>query len=281
MTKHRAKPNILVVNDDGITATGIKNLMEVMQEIGNVVVVAPDSPQSGMGHAITIGKPIRFDKVDLYNGVEMYKCSGTPVDCVKLGVNKIFKGQKPDLCVSGINHGLNNSINVLYSGTMSAAVEGAIEKIPSIGFSMDDFAADADFSHTKKYIKDICLQVLENGLPEGVLLNVNFPKGDQLKGVKICRQANAKWMEEFEERVDPYKRPYYWLTGVFENFDKGEDTDVWALEHGYVSVVPVQFDLTAHHAIQTLNGWNFTGADQLKSDQGKTTISAPDGINLG
>lgn len=281
MTKHKAKPNILVVNDDGITATGIKNLMEVMQEIGNVVVVAPDSPQSGMGHAITIGKPIRFDKVDLYNGVEMYKCSGTPVDCVKLGVNKIFKGQKPDLCVSGINHGLNNSINVLYSGTMSAAVEGAIEKIPSIGFSMDDFAADADFSHTKKYIKDICLQVLENGLPEGVLLNVNFPKGNQLKGVKICRQANAKWMEEFEERVDPYKRPYYWLTGVFENFDKGEDTDVWALEHGYVSVVPVQFDLTAHHAIQTLNGWNFTGADQLKSDQGKTTISAPDGINLG
>ncbi|WP_316808216.1 5'/3'-nucleotidase SurE [Pedobacter agri] len=281
MTKHKAKPNILVVNDDGITAKGIKNLMEVMQEIGNVVVVAPDSPQSGMGHAITIGKPIRFDKVDLYNGVEMYKCSGTPVDCVKLGVNKIFKGKKPDLCVSGINHGLNNSINVLYSGTMSAAVEGAIEKIPSIGFSMDDFAADADFSHTKKFIKDICLQVLENGLPEGVLLNVNFPKGDQLKGVKICRQANAKWMEEFEERVDPYKRPYYWLTGVFENFDKGEDTDVWALEHGYVSVVPVQFDLTAHHAIQTLNGWNFKGGDQSKSDQGKTTISAPDGINLG
>jgi len=281
MTKHKAKPNILVVNDDGITATGIKNLMEVMQEIGNVVVVAPDSPQSGMGHAITIGKPIRFDKVELYEGVEMYKCSGTPVDCVKLGVNKIFKGKKPDLCVSGINHGLNNSINVLYSGTMSAAVEGAIEKIPSIGFSMDDFAADADFSHTKKYIKDICLQVLENGLPEGVLLNVNFPKGDQLKGVKICRQANAKWMEEFEERVDPYKRPYYWLTGVFENFDKGEDTDVWALEHGYVSVVPVQFDLTAHHAIQTLNGWNFIGGDISKSDEGKTAISAPDGINLG
>ncbi|RZL32476.1 MAG: 5'/3'-nucleotidase SurE, partial [Pedobacter sp.] len=264
-----------------ITATGIKNLMEVVQQIGNVVVVAPDSPQSGMGHAITIGKPIRFDKVDLYDGVEMYKCSGTPVDCVKLGVNKIFKGKKPDLCVSGINHGLNNSINVLYSGTMSAAVEGAIEKIPSVGFSMDDFAADADFSHTKKYIKDICLQVLENGLPEGVLLNVNFPKGDKLKGVKICRQANAKWMEEFEERVDPYKRPYYWLTGVFENFDKGEDTDVWALEHGYVSVVPVQFDLTAHHAIQTLNGWSFSGGDKIKSNDEKRTVSAPDGINLG
>ncbi|KQS41718.1 5'/3'-nucleotidase SurE [Pedobacter sp. Leaf194] len=279
MTKQSTKPNILVVNDDGITATGIKNLMEVMQELGNVVVVAPDSPQSGMGHAITIGKPIRFDKVDLYPGVEMYKCSGTPVDCVKLGVNKIFKGKKPDLCVSGINHGLNNSINVLYSGTMSAAVEGAIEKIPSVGFSLDDFAADADFSFTKKYIKQICEQVLANGLPEGTLLNVNFPKGDKLKGVKICRQANAKWMEEFDERTDPYKRPYYWLTGVFENFDRGEDTDVWALEHGYVSIVPVQFDLTAHHAIPLLNSWSFDV--NKKADNSSTKISAPDGLNLG
>lgn len=281
MTKQSTKPNILVVNDDGITATGIKNLMEVMQEIGNVVVVAPDSPQSGMGHAITIGKPIRFDRVDLYPGVEMYKCSGTPVDCVKIAVNKIFKGKKPDLCVSGINHGLNNSINVIYSGTMSAAVEGAIEKIPSVGFSLDDFAADADFSHTKKYIKQIAEQVLANGLPEGTLLNVNFPKGDQLKGIKICRQANAKWMEEFEERVDPYKRPYYWLTGVFENFDKGEDTDVWALEHNYVSVVPVQFDLTAHHAIQQLNSWDFGKLAGSDSSESKNTISAPDGLNLG
>ncbi|WP_231491247.1 5'/3'-nucleotidase SurE [Pedobacter sp. Leaf170] len=281
MTKQNTKPNILVVNDDGITALGIKNLMEVMQELGNVVVVAPDSPQSGMGHAITIGKPIRFDKVELYPGVEMYKCSGTPVDCVKLAVNKIFKGKKPDLCVSGINHGLNNSINVLYSGTMSAAVEGAIEKIPSIGFSLDNFAADADFSFTKKYIKNICEQVLANGLPEGILLNVNFPKGDGLKGIKICRQANAKWMEEFDERKDPYNRPYYWLTGVFENFDKGEDTDVWALENGYVSVVPVQFDLTAHHAIQMLNSWNFSAKTQTYSNEKASKVSAPDGINLG
>ncbi|UKT62787.1 5'/3'-nucleotidase SurE [Pedobacter mucosus] len=281
MTKQNTKPTILVVNDDGITATGIKNLIEVMQEIGHVVVVAPDSPQSGMGHAITIGKPIRFDKVDLYEGVEMYKCSGTPVDCVKLGVNKIFKGKKPDLCVSGINHGLNNSINVIYSGTMSAAVEGAIEKIPSIGFSMDDFAADADFSHTKKFIKSICLQVLANGLPVGTLLNVNFPKGDGIKGIKICRQANAKWAEEFEERIDPYKRPYYWLTGVFQNFDKGEDTDVWALDHNYVSIVPVQFDLTAHHAIQMLNGWEFDDVEQSKSAGKPNKISAPDGLNLG
>lgn len=267
----------MVVNDDGITALGIKNLIEVMQEIGDVVVVAPDGPQSGMGHAITIGKPLRFDRVDLYEGVEIYKCSGTPVDCVKLAVNKVFKGKKPDLCVSGINHGLNNSINVIYSGTMSAAVEGAIEKIPSIGFSLDDFAQDADFSHCKKYIKQIALQVLAHGLPEATLLNVNFPKGADLKGIKICRQANAKWAEEFDERTDPYKRPYYWLTGVFENYDKGEDTDVWALDHGYVSVVPVQFDLTAHHAIPILNTWSF---DAVAPGETHAT-HGPDGNNLG
>ena len=257
MKKQHPKPNILVVNDDGITAPGIKALLEVMKEIGNVVVVAPDGPQSGMGHAITIGKPLRFDKVDLYEGVEMYKCSGTPVDCVKLAVNKIFKGKKPDLCVSGINHGLNNSINVIYSGTMSAAVEGAIESIPSIGFSLDDFSHQANFEYCKKFVKAIALQVLEHGLPPATLLNVNFPKGADLKGIKICRQANAKWAEEFDERQDPYQRPYYWLTGVFQNNDRGEDTDVWALDHGFVSVVPVQFDLTAHHAIPVLNSWSF------------------------
>lgn len=251
------KPTILVVNDDGITAPGIKVLIEVMQEIGNVVVVAPDSPQSGMGHAITIGKPLRLDKVDLYEGVEMYKCSGTPVDCVKLAVNVVFKGKKPDLCVSGINHGLNNSINVLYSGTMSAAVEGAIESIPSIGFSLDDFTLEADFSPAKKYIKQIAEQVLNHGLPQATLLNVNFPNTKEVKGIKICRQANAKWAEEFDERLDPHKRKYYWLTGVFQVNDHGEDTDVWALENQYVSVVPVQFDMTAHHVIGLLNNWKF------------------------
>ncbi|MES2427780.1 MAG: 5'/3'-nucleotidase SurE [Bacteroidota bacterium] len=256
MTK--AKPNILVVNDDGITAPGIKVLIDVMKEIGRVVVVAPDSPQSGMGHAITIGRPLRVDKVDLYEGVEMYKCSGTPVDCVKVAVTKIFKGKKPDLCVSGVNHGLNNGINVLYSGTMSAAVEGAIEGIPSIGFSLDDYTWQADFSHVEKYIKEIALQVLANGMPTATLLNVNFPAGGGIKGIKICRQANAKWSEDFDERIDPYKRPYYWISGVFEVNDNGEDTDSWALDHHYVSVVPIQFDMTAHHAIPVLNSWKFS-----------------------
>ncbi|MBC7745503.1 MAG: 5'/3'-nucleotidase SurE [Flavobacterium sp.] len=252
----KSKPRILVVNDDGIDAPGIRALIEVMQELGEVTVVAPDSPQSGMGHAITIAKPLRLDKVDLYKGVDMYKSSGTPVDCVKLAVNIVFKGKKPDLCVSGINHGLNNSINVIYSGTMSAAVEGAIESIPSIGFSLDDFTYEADFSHCKKYIKVIASQVLQHGLQPGTLLNVNFPKGAGINGIKICRQANAKWAEDFDKRLDPHKRNYYWLTGVFQNNDHGQDTDVWALENGYVSLVPVQFDMTAHHTIPVLNSWD-------------------------
>ncbi len=251
------KPTILVVNDDGITAPGIKVLIEEMQKLGKVVVVAPDSPQSGMGHAITIGRPLRMDAVDIYEGVEMYKCSGTPVDCVKLAVNKIFKGKKPDICVSGINHGLNNSINVLYSGTMSAATEGAIEGIPSIGFSLDDFSQHADFSFCRSYVSGITKQVLANGLPKGTLLNVNFPNTDHIKGVKICRQAAARWVEEFDERIDPHNRDYYWMTGKFQLEDRGEDTDAHALNNGYVSIVPVQFDMTAHHAIPELNSWSF------------------------
>lgn len=253
----KKKPVILVVNDDGITAPGIKVLIEEMQTLGKVVVVAPDSPQSGMGHAITIGRPIRLDEVDLYEGVEMYKSSGTPVDCVKLAVNKVFKGSKPDLCVSGINHGLNNSINVLYSGTMSAAVEGAIENIPSIGFSLDDFRLDANFDPCRPYIRSIAKQVLENGLMKNTLLNVNFPNTDKLKGIKICRQAGARWVEEFDERVDPHNRMYFWLTGKFKLEDRGEDTDAYALNNGYVSVVPTQFDMTAHHTIPELNSWSF------------------------
>lgn len=254
MTKQ--KPTILVVNDDGITAPGIKVLMEEMKGLGKVIVVAPDSPQSGMGHAITIGKPLRIDPVNIYPEVEMYKCSGTPVDCVKLAVNKIFKGRKPDLCVSGINHGLNNSINVLYSGTMSAAVEGAIESIPSIGFSYDDHTFEADFEYCRPFVREIASQVLQNGIQLGTLLNVNFPQGN-IKGVKVCRQADAKWAEEFDERMDPYQRPYYWLTGKFVLNDRGEDTDVWALKNGFASLVPVQFDMTAHHAIPQLNSWSF------------------------
>ncbi|MEO8086166.1 MAG: 5'/3'-nucleotidase SurE [Bacteroidota bacterium] len=248
------RPLILITNDDGITAPGLQALTEAMIELGDIVVVAPDSPQSGMGHAITINNLLRLDKVRVHDNQQWYQCSGTPVDCVKIAIDKILP-RTPDLCVSGINHGSNSSINVIYSGTMSAAMEGAIEGIPSIGFSLSNFSLDADFSGAKKYAQKIAKNVLEFGIPEGALLNVNIPKlpANEIKGVKICRQAMAKWEEEFDERLDPNKRKYYWLTGKFINYDNGEDTDEWALKNGYVSVVPVKFDFTAHHAIPFLN----------------------------
>ncbi|MHA3789778.1 5'/3'-nucleotidase SurE [Flavobacterium hauense] len=254
----KKKPLILVTNDDGITAPGIRALISVMKELGDVVVVAPDSPQSATGHAITINNTLHINKIDIDPDVEMeYSCSGTPVDCVKFAVSEILK-RKPDLCVSGVNHGSNSSINVIYSGTMSAAVEAGIEGIPAIGFSLLDYNWDADFEPIKSSIKKITEEVLENGLPDGVILNVNFPKlnENEIKGIKICRQAKAMWQERFDKRQTPMGRDYYWLTGKFVNLDNGEDTDEWALAHGYISIVPVQFDLTAHHAMQTLNSWN-------------------------
>lgn len=253
------RPLILVCNDDGITAPGIRNLISVMNRIGDVVVVAPDSPQSGMGHAITINSTLRCDPIVIDNGPQKeYSCSGTPVDCVKLAVNVILP-RKPDLCVSGVNHGSNSSINVIYSGTMSAAMEGALEDIPSVGFSLLDYAWDANFDMAKPYIERIARNVLENGLPRGICLNVNIPKAtDQpYKGIKICRQANANWEEEFDARTDPRGRHYYWLTGTFVNYDHGQDTDEWALSQHYISVVPVQSDVTAHNMLQTLNSWSF------------------------
>lgn len=251
------KPLILVTNDDGVTAPGIRALISVMKEIGEVVVVAPDSPQSATGHAITINNTLHINKIDIDPDIEAeYSCSGTPVDSVKFAVNEILK-RKPDLCVSGINHGSNSSINVIYSGTLSAAVEAGIEGIPAIGFSLLDYNWNADFEPAKPYIKKITEEVLSNGLPEGVILNVNFPKLKEkdIKGIKVCRQAKAMWIEKFDKRTNPQGKDYYWLTGEFVNLDKGEDTDEWALQNGYVSLVPVQFDLTAHHAIQNLNSW--------------------------
>jgi len=250
----KEKPLILITNDDGITAPGLQALTEAMSELGDIVVVAPDSPQSGMGHAITINNLLRLDAVRVHDNQKWYQCSGTPVDCVKIAIDKILP-RTPDLCVSGVNHGSNSSINVIYSGTMSAAMEGAIEGIPSIGFSLLNFSLDADFTGAKIYAKKIAKNVLDFGIPDGALLNVNIPKlpASQIKGVKICRQAMAKWEEEFDERLDPNKRKYYWLTGKFINYDNGEDTDEWALMNGYVSVVPVKFDFTAHHAIPFLN----------------------------
>ena len=247
MTKIKAeRPIILVTNDDGITAPGIHSLVNAVKDLGDVVVVAPDKPQSGMGHAITIGVPLRLNKVNhLFEGAEAWQTNGTPVDCVKLAVDKILH-RKPDICLSGINHGANHSINVIYSGTMSAAMEASIESIPSIGFSLLDYSIDADFSASEFYVHKIVESVLNSKMDKHFLLNVNIPAVplELMHGIKVCRQAYAKYDEDFDERLDPHGRKYYWLTGEFVNFDTGEDTDVWALEHNFVSVVPVQFDLT-------------------------------------
>jgi 5'-nucleotidase len=258
MAKEKKEPVILITNDDGITAPGIKNLIEAVKDLGKVVVVAPDKPQSGMGHAITIGIPLRLHKVNFFGDIEAYQCTGTPVDCVKLAVDKVLHS-KPDICLSGINHGANHSINVIYSGTMSAAVEAAIESIPSIGFSLLDYALEADFTASRKYARVIVKQMLESPPDKHCVLNVNIPIAteEEIKGVKICRQAYAKYEEDFIERNDPHGRKYYWLTGQFVNFDEGTDTDVWALANKYVSVVPVQFDLTHYKQKQQLeNTWN-------------------------
>ncbi|HEV7331851.1 MAG TPA: 5'/3'-nucleotidase SurE [Flavisolibacter sp.] len=256
--EEKREPVILVTNDDGINAPGIRNLVEAVRGLGKIVVVAPDKPQSGMGHAITIGVPLRLHRVHLFEGIESYQCTGTPVDCVKLAVDKVLH-QKPDICISGINHGANHSINVIYSGTMSAAVEAAIESIPSIGFSLLDYALEADFSAARKYARILVEQMLKNPPDKHCVLNVNFPIAtpEQINGIKICRQAYAKYEEDFLERLDPHGRKYYWLTGEFVNFDEGTDTDVWALANNYVSVVPVQFDLTNYKLKQQIeNDWD-------------------------
>jgi 5'-nucleotidase len=250
------RPLILITNDDGITAPGIMVLVEIMKELGDVVVIAPDKPQSGMGHAITINSTLRINKTHVHgtDTREEYSCSGTPVDCVKIAVNKILH-RKPDLCVSGINHGSNYSINVIYSGTMSAAVEGAVESIPSIGFSLCDNSYEADFGPSREYVRRIAEWVLSKGLPAGVCLNVNIPSVPKgaIKGVKLCRQTKANWVEELDERMDPSGKQYFWLTGRFENFEKGQEgTDVHALDNNYISIVPVQFDLTAYSAMNAL-----------------------------
>lgn len=256
----KQKPLILVCNDDGITSLGIRTLVEVMMELGDVVVVAPNSPQSGMGHAITIGNTLRLDKSTAFadENILAYECSGTPADCIKLAKHHVLKDKAPDLVVSGINHGSNSSISVLYSGTMSAAIEAAIEGMPSIGFSLCDYSSEPDFSHVREYVKKIASQVLKSGLPPDTALNVNFPakSAEALKGIKICRQAKAKWQEEFDQRKDPNGRSYFWMTGSFVNPDKGEDTDEWALTNNYVSIVPCMFDMTAHHGLATLNAWD-------------------------
>lgn len=247
------KPLILVTNDDGITAPGVRHLVAFMNELGDVMCVAPNSPQSGKGHAITINSTLTFEEINLEGPQKDFSLSGTPVDCVKFALDKLLP-RRPDIVVSGINHGANSSINVIYSGTMSAAVEAGVEGLQAIGFSLLDFSWDADFTQAKDHIQKIVKQCLETPMPKNVVLNVNIPKltKEEIKGIKVCRQARAKWEESFDERINPHGKKYYWLTGYFNNMDQGEDADESALADGYISVVPVKFDLTDYDSIELL-----------------------------
>ena len=249
------RPLILISNDDGYRAGGLEALIEAAHPYGDLLVVAPAEGQSAMSHALTVKLPIRVEKRVEKPGFTMYVCYGTPCDCIKIALHK-FVDQKPDLILSGINHGSNSSVNVLYSGTMAAAIEGCMYYIPAVGFSLLDHSPNADFTPYIKYIKTIIENVLKNGLRKGTCLNVNIPKihADDIRGIRISRQTRGYWNEEFILRTDPYNRDYYWLTGSFFNEEpEAKDTDEWALKNNYISVVPVQIDMTCHKSIDELN----------------------------
>ena len=252
-------PLILVTNDDGIDAPGIMTLVEVASTLGEVVVVAPDKPQSGQGHAITINQPLRLRRQKIFGEIEAYACSGTPVDCVKLAKNILFKNRKIRICLSGINHGSNASVNIIYSGTMSAAMEASLEGVDSIGFSLCDYSYDADFTASRHFVKIITERVLQYGMKNCNLLNVNIPKGriEHIKGMKVCQQGEGRWVEDFQRGIDPRGEAYFWLTGRFESMGENPNSDLAAIRDGYISIVPSGHDLTRYQAIEAMSFLNF------------------------
>lgn len=250
------KPLILVTNDDGIHARGLRELVEVMQFFGDIIVISSETAMSGKSSAITVDQPLRTIPFEKIHGSPTFKSNGTPVDSVKLSFNGLFD-RKPDYVISGINHGSNSSISVIYSGTMGAAIEGSLHGVPSIGFSLDDYRSEADFSKAKIIVAKVFQSVLENGLPPFTCLNVNIPKGKP-KGIKVCRQAHGKWVEEFEKRTDPHGRDYYWMSGYFKNFElDSKETDIYWMENDYASVVPVTVDMTCYKTYEQIKNWKF------------------------
>ena len=247
--------SILITNDDGINANGLKALIEVAKEFGTLTIVAPHKSRSGMSKAITVETPLRLKKVQKNENAVYYSCTGTPVDCVKIAFDKVLE-RTPDLILSGVNHGTNSSVSVHYSGTVGAVIEGCIHDVPSIGFSLLDFRSDANFEIAKKHMKSIIRNVLEEGLSTGVCLNVNFPK-DHIEGIKVCRMGKGRWVEEFQKRTDPHHRDYYWITGYFKCLENGSnDSDTYYLEQNYATIVPIKIDLTDQEAIESISKWN-------------------------
>lgn len=248
---------ILICNDDGIGSEGIYQLAEALDEIGEVMVVAPISEQSAVGHSITMKVPIRYGEYNIRNKFKGYAVEGTPADCVKFGIKNILK-EVPDIVVSGINHGGNTAISTIYSGTVSAAREAAIMDCPAIAFSITDHRPQY-FDVAKKVAKELTLKVVEHGLKKGTLLNVNIPNlpKDQIKGILPTKQGTSKWDDIYEERIDPYGNNYFWLTGSLVGSDTDLVNDHIAVENNYVSVTPVHFDLTDYDMLNELKTWNF------------------------
>ena len=259
MTKK--KPFILISNDDGVDAKGLATLIDIAKQFGRVMVVSQNKGESGMSHAITLTEPIYINKIKEEKDLIIYAINGTPVDCVKIAFNQLIN-EKPDLLLSGINHGSNASISLIYSGTLGAAREGALQGVPSVGFSLLNHSKDADFSMVKEFIPRIITQVLKNGIQEQTFLNVNFPDiaTKEVKGIKICRQTKGVWKEEYDKRINPMGKEYYWLTGAFDNFEpNAKDTDEWALSNNYIAIVPVQIDTTSYQEFKKLQNWDFNG----------------------
>ncbi len=253
------EPLILICNDDGIDAKGIHALAHALDGLGEIVVIAPEREQSAAGHSITMRDPVRASSYafELPSGtIKAFAVTGTPADCIKLGCNRLLP-RFPDLVVSGINSGPNTAVNILYSGTVSAASEACILGIPAVAVSLCSWEDDADFEPSGDSARTIAERVLQNGLPDGILLNVNVPSVPHLNGIEITRQASARWEEEFSPRTDPFGRTYYWLTGRFVNLDDTGDNDLAAIERGYVSVTPLRLDLTAYDHVLTLRGWDW------------------------
>jgi len=251
------KLSILVSNDDGILSEGLGALVKELKTIADVTIVAPDSQQSAVGHAITVHRPLRVREVKKDGELFGYTVDGTPADCVKLAIRNVMK-TKPDLVISGINHGSNTAISVIYSGTVSAATEGTILGIPSFAMSLTTFEANANFSYAAKFARQLALKVVENGLPNGTLLNVNVPplSEQEIQGVVITRQGKSIWNDEFEARRDPGNKQYFWLKGELVELDEEEDIDQRAILNNKVSITPIQFDLTNHTFLEHLKQWN-------------------------
>lgn len=254
--KEESKPLILISNDDGYQAKGLNELIRFLRPLGELVVMAPDGPRSGMSAAITTDMPVRYDLVCKEPGLTVYRCSGTPTDCIKLALFELA-GRQPDLVVGGINHGDNSTVNVHYSGTMGVVKEGCLKGLPAIGFSLCDHAADADFAPLEESVRQLVAQVLDKGLPQGICLNVNYPKVKTFRGTRICRQTRCRWDKEWAKRQrPPFGAPYFWMTGELYNYEPhDEDTDQWALAHGYVAVTPTTIDVTAYGMMDELRGW--------------------------